>query len=140
MQLSWLLQGGKWAITVRHMCNDYTSSLRESVQKRGYFWSAFSRICTSYGEILRYSHAVHKLICCSELILSSIWAPRNFVKFQITCLIIRLIVIDIALLTAFCNCCFVISRCFVIACSLICNCPRLKYVSFNTKCLLVLCD
>ena len=137
MQLSWLFQGSKWVITVRHMCTDYTSSLPDI---RGYIWSAFSRIWAEYGEILRYFHAVHKLICCSEFILSSVWAPRSFVKFQITCLIKGLIVIDIAPLTALCKCYFVISRCFVIACSLICNCPRLKYVSFNTKCLLVLCD
>ena len=35
---------------------------------------------------------------------------------------------------------FVIARCFVITRSLICNCPLLKDISVNTKCLLVWCD
>ena len=45
-------------------------------------------------------------------------------------LITRLIVIGVAPLTV----------CFIIARSLICNCPLLKDISLNTKCLLVWCD
>ena len=51
-------------------------------------------------------------------------------------LITRMIVIKIAPLRSY----FLISRCFVIARSLIWNCPLLEDISCNTKCLLVWCD
>ena len=59
-------------------------------------------------------------------ILSLIGCESN--GLIINFIIARLIAIDIAPLTVL----LLIARCFVIARSLICNCPLLKDISFNT--------
>ena len=72
------------------------------------------------------------------------WGIQTFVrkvkqfvrKHYITLLITQFVVIDIAPLTVL----FVITSCFLIAHSLICNWLLLKDISFNPKCLLVWCD